>query len=92
LAPEDVKLIFFLPEEILSKIKIGQVIKFGCDSCKTNYPATISFISSKSEYTPPVIYSRRSRDKLVYRIEAQITANIASMIHAGQPIDVFLKK
>jgi len=92
LAPENVKLIFFLPEDSLSKIKIGQVIKFGCDSCKTNYPATVSFISSKSEYTPPVIYSRESRDKLVYRIEAKITSEITSLVHAGQPIDIFLEK
>lgn len=89
LAPENVKLIFFIPETSLSKIKIGQSIKFSCDSCKTSYPATISFISSEAEYTPPVIYSRSSRDKLVYRIEAKVTKGIAAFIHAGQPIDVF---
>lgn len=90
LAPENIKIIFFLPETMLSKIKIGQKIKFNCDNCKTAYPATISFISSKAEYTPPVIYSRSSRDKLVYRIEATVTKDIALLIHAGQPIDVFL--
>lgn len=92
LAPENVKVIFFLSEANLSKIKIGQSIKFNCDSCKTSYPATISFISSKAEYTPPVIYSRSSRDKLVYRIEAKITKDITAFIHVGQPIDVFLEK
>lgn len=92
LAPGNVKLIFFIPEASLSKIKIGQTIKFGCDSCKTKYSAIISFVSSKAEYTPPVIYSRESRTKLVYRVEAKITPEVATMMHAGQPVDVFLGK
>ena len=30
----------------------------------------VSFISPQAEYTPPVIYSRESRSKLVFMIEA----------------------
>jgi HlyD family secretion protein len=92
LAPKDVKLIFFVPEQLLSKIKIGESVKFNCDSCKSAYPATIDFISSEAEYTPPVIYSRASRDKLVYRIEATVIADVASQVHAGQPVDVTIGK
>lgn len=91
LAPENIKLIFFVPETMLSTIKIGQSVQFGCDNCKTKYPAIISFISSKAEYTPPVIYSRISRDKLVFRVEAKLSSTIATSVNSGQPVDVFLK-
>ena len=91
LAPQNIKLIFFIPEPLLSTISLGQTIQFTCDSCKEKTPATISFISQDAEYTPPVIYSKDSRDKLVYRVEAKIAPNVAIRFHTGQPVDVYLK-
>jgi HlyD family secretion protein len=90
LAPENIKLIFFVPESMLSKISVGEEIQFICDSCKEKTAATISFISSQAEYTPPVIYSKETRDKLVYRIEAKIAPDVATHFHPGQPVDVYL--
>lgn len=90
LAPQNVKLIFYIPENILGKTKNGQKIIFNCDGCPTKYEATINYISSKTEYTPPVIFSRESREKLVFRVYAKVAPNIAKKLHVGQPIDVFL--
>jgi len=90
LAPENIKLVFFIPEPILSRISIGKRIRFSCDGCREKTPATISFISSQAEYTPPVIYSEATRDKLVYRVEAKIVPDIAIRFHPGQPVDVYL--
>jgi HlyD family secretion protein len=91
LAPQNIKLVFFIPEPLLSAIALGQTIQFTCDSCKEKTPAIISFISQDAEYTPPVIYSKDSRDKLVYRVEAKIAPDIAIRFHTGQPVDVYLK-
>jgi HlyD family secretion protein len=91
IAPQNIKLVFFVPEPLLSSIALGQTIQFTCDSCKEKTPATISFISQDAEYTPPVIYSKDSRDKLVYRVEAKIAPDIAVRFHTGQPVDVYLK-
>lgn len=90
LAPENIKLVFFIPEPILSRISLGERIRFSCDGCREKTPATISFISSQAEYTPPVIYSEDTRDKLVYRVEAKIAPDIAIHFHSGQPVDVYL--
>jgi len=90
LAPENIKLIFFIPEPMLSRISLGEKIQFSCDGCKEKTLATISFISSQAEYTPPVIYSEATRDKLVYRVEAKIVPDIAIRFHSGQPVDVYL--
>lgn len=92
LAPENVYLVFYVPETILSKVKNDQEVKFTCDGCQQKYGAKIYFISSSAEYTPPVIYSKGSREKLVYRIEASLTSEIAVKLHAGQPVDISLSR
>jgi len=48
----------------------------------------ISFISPQAEYTPPVIYSKDSRDKLVFMIEVVFDPESAAKLHPGQPVDV----
>lgn len=90
LAPEYIRVLFYVPESLLSKIKLGQTIAFSCDSCNKKTLAKISYISPEAEYTPPVIYSKDTRNKLVYLIRADMPANIAKNFHPGQPIDVYL--
>jgi HlyD family secretion protein len=88
LPPGNVKLVFFLPEPRLGALKVGDAIHYSCDSCRPG-EAKVSFVATQAEYTPPVIYSVESRDKLVFRIEARGVA--APMgLHPGQPVDVIL--
>lgn len=91
LSPYDVKVVFYIPEPKRSILSLGEVIYFSCDQCKTRMQATINYISPEAEYTPPVIYSRESREKLVYRVEAALALTEAKQLHPGQPIDVYLK-
>jgi len=48
----------------------------------------VSFISPQAEYTPPVIFSRESRSKLVFMVEAVFDNETAANLHPGQPVDV----
>lgn len=91
LTPQNLKVIFFVPEAQVATLKPGQTIYFNCDSCKEKQSAKIVFISPNAEYTPPVIYSRSARAKLVYRIEALPPIQEAAKYHPGQPIDVTFK-
>lgn len=87
LLPTDkIKVIFFVPEKILSEIVVGEEVLIDCDSCKNRYKAKIRFISPSAEYTPPVIFSKDSREKLVYRVEAVPVH--AGKFHPGQPVDI----
>lgn len=89
LPPEKIKLIFFIPEKFLSRIQIGSKIMVNCDGCGSGYAAKVNFISPISEFTPPVIFSKDSRDKLVYRIEAiPNDIEVAKKLHPGQPVDI----
>jgi HlyD family secretion protein len=90
LPPSNVKVRFFVPENKLAKIQLDQTINIVCDSCDAPIPATINYVSSEAEFTPPVIYSRESREKLVYMIEAKIAPEKAKLLHPGQPIEIHL--
>ena len=91
LPPENIRLKFFVPETVVSRLKVGEQVSFTCDSCQATGSATIYYISPQAEYTPPVIYSRDTRQKLVYRIEADMPASEAIQYHPGQPIEVTIK-
>jgi HlyD family secretion protein len=90
LSPNNVSVIFFIPEPWLSRIKIGDPVQFFCDSKNKCLCAKIQFISPNAEYTPPVIYSQRSREKLVYRVEAKVPSDVTQYLHPGQPVGVDL--
>ena len=51
---------------------------------------TIAFIGDRAEFTPPVLFSKDNRSKLVYLVEAKPSAQDALKLHPGQPVDVTL--
>jgi HlyD family secretion protein len=88
LPPENIKVRFFVPETVLGTIEIGTRVEVRCDACPPDLGAAISFIAPEAEYTPPVIYSRDMRQKLVYLVEARPERPTA--LRPGQPVDVTL--
>ncbi|CAM2751628.1 hemolysin D [Legionella steigerwaltii] len=87
---DNLKVIFYVPEPLLAKLKLKNQVMISCDGCKKAYPATVSYISSKTEYTPPYIFSETSRTKFVYRIEAKPVKTAFSDLHPGQPVSINL--
>jgi HlyD family secretion protein len=83
------KIRFFLPEKQLAEATIGEAVAVACDGCPADLTGTIDFISTESEFTPPILYSKESREKLVYRVEAK-PLDAAAALKVGQPIDVRL--
>ena len=91
LPPGNVKVRFFVPEPRLGTVKVGQKVTLACDGCPAPIEASISFIASQAEYTPPVIYSKENRSKLVFLVEARPSPADAGKLHPGQPLDVTLQ-
>ena len=79
-----IKVRFFVPEAQLNAYRVGAVVHFSCDGCAKGLTAKIAYVSPRPEFTPPVIYSREARDRLVYLVEAQPSARLIP----GQPVDV----
>lgn len=88
LPPGNIKVRFFVPETVLGTLSVGQKLAVSFDGSNGTIPAAISYISPQSEYTPPVIYSRETRSKLVFMVEALPAADAAAGLHPGQPVDV----
>jgi HlyD family secretion protein len=83
-----VRLKLYLPEAALARVTPGDLLDVHCDNCPSGLTATISYIADGPEFTPPVIYSVESRQKLVYLVEARPTD--ATSLKPGQIVDVDL--
>ncbi|MDE2499752.1 MAG: efflux RND transporter periplasmic adaptor subunit [Alphaproteobacteria bacterium] len=86
LPPQNIYVRFFVPENEFAKIHLGDKVKISCDGCANNIVATVTFIASQEEFTPPVIFSITSRKQLVFKIEARAPGGLK--LHPGQPVDV----
>ncbi len=87
----NIKVRFFVPETVLGSVKVGQPVSVTCSGCGKAITAKVNYISRQPEYTPPVIYSRDQRTRLVFLIEALPDEADASRLHPGQPVDAELK-
>ena len=81
-----VKIRFFVPEQDVSRYRPGDTIHFACDGCAAGLTARVNYISSQPEYTPPIIYSQSSRDRLVFLLEA--LPGDPTGLTPGLPVDV----
>ncbi|HEX7618761.1 MAG TPA: HlyD family efflux transporter periplasmic adaptor subunit [Verrucomicrobiae bacterium] len=88
LPPANLKVRFFVPETLLAKIKTGQSVQVSFDGSAKSYSATVNYISTQAEFTPPVLYNRENRTKLVYMIEAKFLPADAADLRPGQPVDL----
>ena len=88
LPPGNVKVRFFVPESVLGSVRVGQKVAIACDGCGERVVAPVTFVAPQAEYTPPVIYSKESRSKLVFLVEARPAPQDAARLHPGQPVDV----
>ena len=89
LPPRNLKVRFFVAEPVRTKLQLDQAVNVFCDGCPPGLKAKISFISRDAEFTPPVIFSREQRQKLVFLIEARPEGEAAALT-AGQPVTVTL--
>lgn len=91
LPPGHIKLKFYVPETAVGTLRVGQKLAVSFDGSGGPLAATITFISPQVEYTPPVIYSRETRSKLVFLVEAHPDPDLARRLHPGQPVEVRLE-
>jgi HlyD family secretion protein len=87
LPPENLKVRFFVAEEKLATLQAGKRVRVSMTS-HAPVEARISYLSPQPEYTPPVLYNRENRSKLVFLIEATLEPAAARELHPGQPVEV----
>lgn len=93
LPPENLKVRFFVPEAEFAALKAGTSVQVNITGVATPLTAKVSYLSPQPEYTPPVLYNRENRSKLVFMVEAVFADGaVARDLHPGQPADVTLAK
>lgn len=80
-----VKLRLYVGEADLASVDTETTLAVACDGCPP-LSAVVTHVADEAEFTPPVIYSRDARQKLVYRVEARPAAG--AKLKPGQIVEV----
>lgn len=84
LPPDALKVLFYLPETARAGFDIGETLALSCDGCADGIEAVITRMASDPQYTPPIIYSRDERHRMVFRAEARLAPGTGLL--PGQPV------
>jgi HlyD family secretion protein len=91
LPPGNIKIRFFIPEKLLSNVQLGDPVRIFTTGSKEGALGKITFISKTVEFTPPVIYSLESREKLVFMVEA-LAEESPQTLRPGLPVNVLISQ
>ncbi|WP_353192825.1 HlyD family efflux transporter periplasmic adaptor subunit [Pandoraea pnomenusa] len=73
----DVYMTFFLPSEVAGRLAMGAEARIILDAApEFVIPASISFVSSTAQFTPKTVETESERQKLMFRVRAQIAPEL----------------
>jgi HlyD family secretion protein len=69
----DVYLTFFVPEAAAGRLALGSEVRLVLDAAPQYVlPAKVSFVASTAQFTPKTVETESERQKLMFRVKAQI--------------------
>lgn len=83
---ESLRIKFYLNEADRPAFHLGETVSVSCDGCAEGLTATIDHFASDPQFTPPIIYSRDERSRLVFLTEAVM--NEQNGVLPGQPVSI----
>jgi HlyD family secretion protein len=86
----DVYMTLFLPEESAGKLAIGAEARLVFDAAPQYVvPARVTFVATEAQFTPKTVETATERQKLVYRVKAQLDPQLLrehwTQVKAGVP-------
>ena len=73
----DVYMTFFVPNEVAGRIALGSEVRLVLDAAPgLVIPATVSFVASQAQFTPKTVETESERQKLMFRVRAQIAPEL----------------
>lgn len=88
LPPANLHVRFFVPEPEAAGLALGGEVEVHVDGRSVPLRGTVRHRATQPEFTPPVIYSREARSRLVFRFEAALASEAVVSLAPGQPVDV----
>jgi HlyD family secretion protein len=89
---DTVELRAYVSESQLASVKLGRSVTVTADAgtgARRTFPAVVSWVSSRAEFTPTPIETRDQRTTLVYAIKLRVP-NPGGVLKIGMPADVEL--
>lgn len=87
---DEVWLSVYVPENRLSRVKLGQPARVKVDGDSKMYEGRVTFISPEAEFTPRNVQTPDERAKLVYRVKIALP-NLQNVFKPGMPADGYLE-
>ena len=92
----DVYMTFFLPETVVGKVALGAEVHIILDAASQYViPARVSYVSSTAQFTPKTVETASERQKLMFRVKAQISHELLlkhrKLVKTGLPGMAWLK-
>lgn len=92
----DVYMTFFVPETAAGRIALGSEVRIVLDAAKgVVIPARVSFVASQAQFTPKTVETASERQKLMFRVRAQIPPELLrrhlEQVKTGVPGVAWLK-
>ncbi len=92
----DVYMTFFVPETVAGRIALGSEVRIVLDAADNLViPAKVSFVASQAQFTPKTVETESERQKLMFRVRAQIAPELLKQhieqVKTGVPGMAWLK-
>jgi HlyD family secretion protein len=73
----DVYMTFFLPTNHVGRVRVGSEVRIVLDvASQFVIPARVSYVSDVAQFTPKTVETETEREKLMFRLKAQIPAEV----------------
>jgi len=76
----------YVDEPSVPRLRLGQSATVFTDAGGPGIPGTVSYISSKAEFTPRNVQTAEDRSKLVYRVKVSVN-NSGGTLKVGMPVE-----
>ena len=82
----------YVPENMIGQLRLGLPAKIYSDAFPDEpYDATVSYISSRAEFTPKEVQTPDERVKLVYAVKLAVNDNTDHRLTPGIPADAVIR-
>lgn len=73
----DVYMTFFVSETVAGRVALGSEVRIVLDAApQVSIPARVSFVASVAQFTPKTVETESEREKLMFRVKAQIEPSL----------------
>ena len=92
----DVYMTFFLPTAAAGRVALGAEVRLVLDAAPQYViPAKVSFVASEAQFTPKTVETSSEREKLMFRVKAQISPELLrkhrAEVKTGLPGTAYVK-